>query len=104
MDGIVCFVTLKLRRRMKTSTKTFPFKKTAACPASATLLSFRAESLPAEAAIVVKGHLETCDFCNAELPLLAHHTASAENGVKTPEMPLELRVLAESILAADKRR
>ena len=84
---------------MKTSTKTFPFKKTAACPASATLLSFRAESLSAEAAIVVKGHLEICDFCNAELPLLAHHTAGAEHGVKTPEMPLELRILAESILS-----
>ena len=84
---------------MKTSTTTFPFKKTAACPASATLLSFRTETLSAEATLLVKGHLEVCDFCSAELPLLAHHTVGAERGVKAPEIPLDLRILAESILA-----
>ena len=97
MGAIVCFVTLKLRRRMKTSTRTFPFRKTAACPASATLLSFRADALSAESAVLVKDHLEVCDFCSAELPLLAHHTA--ERGIKTPEIPLDLRILAESILS-----
>jgi hypothetical protein len=84
---------------MKTSTRTFPFRKTAACPASATLLSFRSDSLSAETAILVKGHLDVCDFCSAELPLLAHHTAGAERGIKAPEIPLDLRILAESILA-----
>jgi hypothetical protein len=85
---------------MKTSTKTVPFRKTATCPASATLLSFRSASLPAEAAVLVKDHLEVCDFCSAELPLLAHHTAGAERGgSKTPEIPMDLRILAESILA-----
>ena len=82
---------------MKTATRTFPFRKTVACPASATLLSFRKESLPAEAATLVKDHLDVCDFCNAELPLLAHH--KAERGSKTPEIPMDLRILAESILA-----
>jgi hypothetical protein len=47
----------------------------------------------------VKDHLEVCDFCSAELPLLAHHTAGADRGFKTPEIPLDLRILAESILA-----
>ena len=84
---------------MKTSTRTFPFRKTAACPASATLLSFRADSLSAEAVGLVRDHLEVCDFCSAELPLLAHHSVSAERGFKTPEIPLDLRILAESILA-----
>ena len=96
--GIVCFVTLKLRRRMKTSSRTFPFRKTAACPASATLLSFRKASLTAEVAVLVKDHLKVCDFCNAELPLLAHHQAGAERGSRTPEIPMDLRILAESIL------
>ena len=74
------------------------FKKTAICPASATLLSFRCGNLPAEVAEQVKGHLEDCDFCGAELPLLAHHTpATGING--PPEMPMDLRILAESILA-----
>ena len=84
---------------MKTSSRTSPFRKTAACPASATLLSFRKESLAAETVVLVKDHLEVCDFCSAELPLLAHHTAGAERGSKTPEIPMDLRILAESILA-----
>jgi hypothetical protein len=83
---------------MKTSSKTFPFRKTAACPASATLLSFSKEGLSAEIAVLVKDHLEVCDFCNAELPLLAHHQLGAERGFEIPEIPLELRILAESIL------
>ena len=91
------FCYVELRRRMKTSTRTLPFLKTAACPASATLLSFRAGSLSAGAAVLVRDHLEDCDVCSAELPLLAPHTA--ERGVKTPEVPLDLRILAESILA-----
>ena len=84
---------------MKTSTRTFPFRKTAACPASATLLSFSADTLSAEATVLVKDHLEVCDFCSAELPLLAHHTAGVERGIRTPEIPLDLRILAESILS-----
>ena len=83
---------------MKTSKSTFGFRKTAGCPASATLLSYAAGNLPAEVADGVKEHLEVCDFCSAELPLLAHHTpATAVNG--PPEIPTDLRILAESILA-----
>jgi hypothetical protein len=78
--------------------KTIPFIKTAACPASATLLSFCCDTLSAEATIPVTDHLEVCDFCNAELPLLAHHLP-ANTGHKTPELPINLRILAESILA-----
>jgi hypothetical protein len=83
---------------MKTSGRTNPFLKTAACPASTTLLSFRAGSLSAKAATRITEHLESCDFCNAELPLLAHHKAG-RRGLKAPEMPINLRILAESILA-----
>ena len=83
---------------MKTSTRTLPFLKTAACPASKTLLSFRANSLSAKAATQVKEHLEGCDFCSAELPLLAHHKAGRK-GAKAPEIPMNLRILAESILS-----
>jgi hypothetical protein len=83
---------------MKASKTTTPFLKTAACPASATLLSFRAKTLSDEAEMLVTQHLELCDFCNAELPLLAHHQP-ALNAQKTPEIPMNLRILAESILA-----
>ena len=82
---------------MKASTERLEFKKTAACPASATLLSFRCNNLPADAATTVREHLEQCDFCSAELPLLAHHQP-VTGGHKTPDIPMDLRILAESIL------
>ena len=83
---------------MKTAKMTIGFRKTAGCPASATLLSYAADNLPADVAGGVKAHLEVCDFCSAELPLLAHHTpATAVHG--PPEIPKDLRILAESILA-----
>lgn len=82
---------------MKTSMTTFAFRKTAACPASATLLSYASDNLPADLAEQVRDHLEECDFCSAELPLLAHHTPAAA-AHHAPEIPMDLRILAESIL------
>lgn len=82
---------------MKTSTETLEFRKTAGCPASATLLSLACNNLPAEAAAQVGEHLEECDFCNAELALLAHHQP-VTGGHRTPEIPMDLRILAEAIL------
>ncbi len=81
---------------MKTS-RTLSFRKTAACPASATLVSFRCQNLPEELAAPVKEHLGMCDFCCAELRLLAHHQASTIK-YPVPEIPMNLRILAESIL------
>jgi len=75
---------------MKTSGRTL-FLKTAACPASATLRSKKV-------AVQVKKHLEDCDFCNAERQLLAHHKGSRK-AFKAPEIPIDLRILAESLLA-----
>jgi hypothetical protein len=83
---------------MTGSTTTFAFIKTPACPASATLLSYRRESLSTAAALGVTEHLELCDFCSAELPLLAHYRPAAPT-LKTPEIPMNLRILAESILS-----
>lgn len=82
---------------MKTSRTTLPFRKTAACPASATLVSFRCQNLPAELGSSVKEHLKDCDFCCAELRLLAHHQP-VTGKLQVPEIPINLRILAESIL------
>jgi hypothetical protein len=84
---------------MKGATRTLAFRKTATCPASTTLLSFRSNSLSVDVAVDVRDHLEICDFCSAELPLLAHHGPAASRGHKPPEIPMNLRILAESILA-----
>jgi hypothetical protein len=98
---VFCYV--ELGDSMNAATRTLPFRKTAACPASATLLSFRCKNLPAEVATTVREHLEECDFCNAELPLLAHHQP-ATAGSDTPEIPNDLRLLAESILKKNVSR
>jgi hypothetical protein len=97
--SIRCFDTGELREhRMKTSRTTTPFRKTAACPASATLLSFRCQNLPAETAGQVQEHLGTCDFCCAEVRLLAHYEVG-NTAFKVPEIPINLRILAEAILS-----
>ena len=95
-DCVFCYVETQ-GRRMKASATTLEFRKTAACPASATLLSFRCNNLPNEASAGVREHLEDCDFCNAELVLLAHHQPLTGTQ-RTPEIPMDLRILAESIL------
>ena len=75
--------------RMKTSGRTL-FLKTATCPASATLLSKKV-------AVQVKEHLESCDFCSAERQLLTHHKGSRK-AFKAPEIPINLRILAEELI------
>ena len=82
---------------MKTATSILPFRKTAACPASATLVSFRCQNLPEDLVSSVKEHLTDCDFCGAELRLLAHHQPVVTKS-PVPEIPINLRILAESIL------
>jgi len=83
---------------MKNSKTTLTFRKTGACPAATTLLSFRSEKLSPEIAALVWKHLGVCEFCNAELRLLAHHKPAGRTP-RTPEMPSNLRILAESILS-----
>jgi hypothetical protein len=83
--------------RMNGTKSTFAFRKTAACPASATLLSYRTDNLPADVATSIREHLKLCDFCSAELPLLAFHEPTSDT-FKAPEIPMNLRILAESIL------
>ena len=74
------------------------FQKTVACPSSNTLLSYRAKGLPRELLTLVRLHLTTCEFCTAELALLAFHKAPRKGDDKPPEIPMNLRILAESLL------
>jgi hypothetical protein len=84
-------------RHMDSSQTQLTFRKTANCPASSTLLSYRAQKLSRKVAAVVRTHLADCEFCNAELPLLAHHKPERRQR-RPPEIPMNLRILAESIL------
>lgn len=88
---------------MKRSQRQLTFRKTAACPASTTLLSFRTEKLSPMVARLIEQHLGACEFCNAELPLLAHHRTE-QKSFKPPEIPMNLRILAESILGEPRAK
>ena len=80
------------------------FEKTVACPSSATLLSYRTKELPKELLALVRLHLSTCEFCTAELALLAYHKAPRKGYDKAPEIPMNLRILAESLLCRSSKR
>ena len=89
---------------MKGSNNTsLSFRKTDSCPSSHVLLSFRAKKLAPEILTLVKYHLKGCEFCGAELPLLAHHNPPQRREAKPPDIPMNLRLLAESILFQSSR-
>ena len=78
------------------------FSKKLACPSSNLLLSFQRQALAPEINFLVKHHLAGCDFCYCEIPLLAFYTLPLKGECRPPELPINLRVLAESILGQDK--
>lgn len=88
--------------QMKVSSATY-FTKALSCPSSSILLSFRRDSLSPEIMKLIKHHLVMCDFCQAELPLLAHYQAPVRGECKAPEIPINLRILAESLLGRNAR-
>ena len=86
---------------MKSSTVK-SFSKKLACPSSNLLLSFSSQTLTPEINFLVKHHLAACDFCYCEIPLLSFYCAPLKGETRTPELPINLRVLAESILLRSK--
>lgn len=86
---------------MKSSTVK-SFRKKLACPSSSLLLSFSLQTLTPEINLLVKRHLATCDFCYCEMPLLSFYTAPLKSEPRVPELPINLRVLAESIFLGSK--
>lgn len=75
------------------------FCKQASCPSAETLLTYRAFGLEADIDTHITGHLAACDFCCAELQLLAECPQADECETLATEIPLSLRRLAEEILA-----
>jgi hypothetical protein len=81
---------------MRTSSITV-FCKQATCPSAETLLSYQSSSLTAGRALLVTEHLSSCEFCGAELLLLAEHVPLEEEYLKA-EIPAHLYHLAEALL------
>jgi hypothetical protein len=78
------------------------FNKKLACPSSNLLVSFCRRALAPEINLLVKHHLASCDFCYCEIPLLAFYAQPLKGECRPPDLPINLRVLAESILGRDK--
>src|ERR1051325_2651251 len=78
------------------------FSKKLACPSSKLLLSFTTRRLAPEIRFLVKHHLIECDFCYCEIPLLSHQMTWSKSETRVPELPINLRILAESILSQRK--
>ena len=74
------------------------FCKQVACPSAEILLQYHLTRLGFDEKAWVISHLEACDFCCAELQLLASHPAQDESFAETLDVPLPLRRLAEAIL------
>jgi hypothetical protein len=74
------------------------FRKTAACPSDTILVSYNSRKLSNEIMSLVRFHLADCEFCSAELPLLNHYSHPQKGEPKAPDIPMNLRVLAESLL------
>jgi hypothetical protein len=79
------------------------FSKKLACPSSNLLLSFHRQVLTREINFLIKHHLASCDFCYCELPLLVFYTSPQRGECRAPDLPINLRVLAESILGRGRR-
>jgi hypothetical protein len=78
------------------------FQKGLACPSSNLLLSFLTVTLSSEVETLIKTHLAGCEFCSAELMLLEHHGDFAIPSKKTPDLPMNLRILAESLMSQSR--
>jgi hypothetical protein len=74
------------------------FCKSGECPPAQDILAYHSPQPIGEVARRVRQHLEFCDFCNAELQLLARHRTSSETSM-SPELPTSLRALAERLLS-----
>jgi hypothetical protein len=78
------------------------FGKTLACPSTdEVLLFFRQETNPHQQEVVAN-HVTRCDFCAAELHLLATHPPEPVIPGPVP-MPPHLRTLAEGLLVRDAK-
>ena len=75
------------------------FEKNLACPSSRLLQMSVSSDLSPEIKKLIDDHVETCEFCGAELELLTRHPIAGHADIRTPEVPINLRILAESLLS-----
>lgn len=80
------------------------FFKQATCPSSEALAAYGARALAAQQKDAhIEEHLAACEFCDAELRLLAEHCPAEPVECCAEAIPHNLRCLAEALLKASSQ-
>ncbi|MGH9901940.1 MAG: hypothetical protein ACRD68_09035, partial [Pyrinomonadaceae bacterium] len=88
------------------SSSTAEFCKQKTCPSAEVLILYNKTSLARDEQRKVAVHLVLCDFCGAEIQLLARHLPARdwEGMPETVGIPSALRRLADDLMANHTRR
>jgi hypothetical protein len=82
------------------SSSTARFRKLRTCPQTETLLTFCQAARTASRRGRIAEHVESCDFCGAEVQMLTRHAPPAGAlPFDSTTMPAHLRRLAEDVLS-----
>lgn len=73
------------------------FRKNENCPSSYHLLAFQNGDNANKGNESIRTHLESCEFCSAEVEFYAHYP-QAEEQIEAAEIPVPLFELAEALL------
>ena len=74
------------------------FLKREDCPSSFELVAFQKGELSRERGTEVRRHLESCDFCDAEVDLYEHYPLEEISAEEPSQIPIPLYELAEALL------
>ena len=78
---------------------TAEFRKLKTCPSAEAMLLYTEDVGGGARRVSFAAHLADCDFCGAEMQLLARHSPREAPAPATPrDMPLCLRLLAEDLM------
>jgi len=82
------------------STKITSFCKSEDCPSSNDLLDFQKCSSQQKSIDEIRGHLESCEFCSAEVAFYSHYPQEegASEQIELAGIPAPLFELAEALL------
>jgi hypothetical protein len=82
------------------STKITGFCKSEDCPSSNDLLEFQKRPSPQKRSDEILGHLESCEFCSAEVEFYSHYPQeeSSSETIDLAGIPAPLYELAEALL------
>jgi hypothetical protein len=73
------------------------FRKKVFCPSSETILEYIEESMSTPSRQRIRRHIESCDFCGAELYFLSRHRLLDGPFLSSP-ISSQVRVIVENVL------